>query len=151
MSRDRVIGIDGDLPWHHSADLKRFKQRTSGHTILMGRKTWESIGAKPLPGRRNIVISRRGVDEPVESYREIGEAFSACDDEDLWVIGGGQIYAAAMDRLNLLDVTLVPETPSPAGAVLFPEIDPRIWRKVSEEPLEGDPRLTSLVYLRSAD
>ncbi len=148
MNQDRVIGLDGNLPWHYPADLKRFKQRTLGHTILMGRKTWESIGSKPLPNRRNIVISRGGVSEDVECFDSIDNAFAACGDSDLWVIGGGQIYIAAMDRLNLLDITLVPDHVNTEGAVRFPTVDPAVWQLMYQEPLDNDPRLINTVYMR---
>ncbi|MGI9317478.1 MAG: dihydrofolate reductase, partial [bacterium] len=108
MNKDRVIGIDGSLPWHYSADLKRFKQRTMGSIIVMGRFTWESIGSKPLPGRRNIIVSRSGVDG-VECHNTIDSVMTACEGQDIWFIGGGQIYRAALHLLNLLDVTLVPD------------------------------------------
>ncbi len=149
MTHDRVIGLDGDLPWHYSADLKRFKQRTMGHAIIMGRKTWQSIGSRPLPGRRNIVVSRRGIPEEVECYRSIDTAMAACGDDDLWVIGGGQIYGAAMDRLNILDVTLVPDSVDAEGVVRFPVIDPSAWRKLGEETLEDDPRLINILYVNT--
>ena len=90
MNRDNIIGLDGKIPWHHSGDLKRFKRRTMGAAIIMGRLTWESIGSKPLPGRRNVVISRNPV-ENAECYTDICTATRACEGGDTWIIGGGQI------------------------------------------------------------
>lgn len=150
MNRDRVIGLDGRLPWHYSADLRRFKRRTMGCAIVMGRKTWESIGSTALPGRRNIVISRQGV-SGVECHGSIGEGLDACGDADAWIIGGGQIYEAAIPFLNLLDVTWVPDRVDTPGAVRFPPIDLRLWSMSTEEPLDGDPELLNTVYLRRRD
>lgn len=147
MNDDHVIGIDGDLPWHYSADLKRFKQRTMGTTIAMGRLTWESIGGRPLPGRRNIVLTRSQLDG-VETMDSIDGVLAACVDEDVWFIGGGQIYSAAMDRINLLDVTWVPDEIDSPSAVRFPEIVPAMWREVSRLPLADNPRLINSIFHR---
>jgi len=147
MNQDRVIGLDGELPWHYSADLKRFKRVTTGKTIVMGRLTWESVGSKPLPQRRNIVVSRKGV-EGVESYNTLQQALTACGQEDTWIIGGGQLYRAAFKYLNLLDVTWVPDQVNDENAVTFPEIDPAHWTLVKESPLEQDDRLINAIYLR---
>jgi len=149
MNEDRVIGVDGDLPWHYPADLKRFKQRTMGTTIVMGRLTWESIGCKTLPGRRNIVLTRSTIDG-IETMTGIDAVLRACPSEDVWFIGGGQIYRAAMDVLNLLDVTWVPDKVATATAVRFPEIDPHQWREVERTPLEGNPALVNAIYHRRA-
>ncbi len=147
MNRDHVIGVNGGLPWHYPADLKHFKQRTMGCALLMGRKTWESIGATPLPGRRNIVISRKGVPH-VECYRQIQDALAACAQRDLWIIGGGQIYSAALPHANLMDVTWVPDPVDSAEPVTFPRIDPHQWRIVKEVPLSDNPTLLNTIYLR---
>ena len=147
MNDDNVIGVDGGLPWHYSADLKRFKRQTMGSTIIMGRITWESIGSKALPGRRNIVISRNPVDG-CEGYNSIDLALSQCADDDVWIIGGGQVYQAAMDKLNLLDVTYVPDKVAAEGSIKFPQIDPRMWKQASSTRLEDDPRLVNRVYIR---
>ena len=147
MNKDRVIGLNGDLPWHYSADLKRFKRLTTGHTIVMGRLTWESIGSKSLPNRRNIVISRSTVDN-VECYTSINDALESCEYDDIWFIGGGQIYRAAFSLLNLLDVTWVPDTVQDPTAITFPEIPEHEWRLVDSSPLEEDPRLVNSIYHR---
>jgi dihydrofolate reductase len=148
MTRQRVIGLEGSLPWHYPEDLKRFKQCTLGHPIVMGRKTWQSIGSKPLPGRRNIVVSRRGISGEAECYPGVDAALDACGEEDAWVIGGGQVYRAAMPRLNLLDVTWVPDVIPPLGATTFPAIDRSSWRLQRECPLAGDDRLIHSIYVR---
>ena len=147
MTRDNIIGIDGGLPWHYSDDLKRFKQRTMGSAIIMGRVTWDSIGQRQLAGRRNIVISRSAL-PGVEHYNDIHQALDACLDQDLWVIGGGQIYRASMPWLNLLDITLVPDVIDRKAVVRFPEIDPRCWTVVEESILPGISGLTNTVYHR---
>ncbi len=150
MTRDRVIGVDGDLPWHYPADLRRFKERTMGCVVVMGRRTWESIGARPLPGRRNLVVSRSARGEQGEWFRELDAALDACGDADAWIIGGGQVYRAAMPRLNLLDVTWVPDLVSRPDAVTFPPINPADWAVVREAPLEDDSRLVNTIYKRRA-
>lgn len=148
MTRDRVIGVDGKLPWHYPEDLRRFKQRTMGCAVIMGRVTWDSLGRKPLPGRRNIVISRTGVDG-VECYNGVAAALDACGEEDAWVIGGAQIYQAAMAYIDLLDVTFVPDVVDGDDLVRFPEIDWGRWRVVSKEKLPGENELVSISYHRA--
>ena len=145
MTRERVIGVDGGLPWHYSEDLKRFKKRTMGCAVVMGRVTWDSIGRKALPGRRNIVISRAGV-AGVECYGSVEQAIEACQDRDLWVIGGGQIYRAAMGYLNLLDVTWVPDNIEIDDAVRFPQIDSSCWTAAEELALPCGKGLINVVY-----
>ena len=121
MSADRVIGVNNTIPWRHSADLKRFKALTTGHTVIMGRKTYESIG-KPLPNRRNLVVTRANI-AGVECFPSFDAAFAAADGQ-VWCIGGGQLYAEALKHADFVDVTYVPERPSVEGAVLFPAIPP---------------------------
>jgi dihydrofolate reductase len=141
VAKNGVIGRDGDLPWRLPSDLKRFKQLTLGKPVLMGRKTWESIG-KPLPGRPNIVITRDasfsapGAD--VVSSLEAGllaahrEAEKLGVDE-ICVIGGGQIYAQVFGRADILHVTHVEADVD--GDTRFPEIDPDVFEKAFEEPI----------------
>ena len=104
VSENGVIGKDNQLPWHLPADMKFFKQLTTGHTVIMGRKTYDSIG-RPLPNRRNVVISRK-VDftlAGVEVFESLGGALKSCIGEDeVFVIGGGTIYAKALD-LDVVD------------------------------------------------
>lgn len=136
MTRDRVIGIDGEMPWHYSEDLKRFKRRTLNSIVIMGRLTWESIGSKPLPQRRNIVVSRNDV-AGTESYQSVEDAVSACGNDDLWVIGGGQIYRQTLSLLNVLDITYVPDSIKSPDAVTFPEINANDWEVAEQSVLEG--------------
>ena len=106
IGKNRVIGNNGTLPWHISDDLKRFKRLTVGHTVLMGRKTYESIG-KPLVNRRNVVISTKQI-PGVETYGSVDAALAALvDQEKVFVIGGGQIYTQLLEKADQLYLTLV--------------------------------------------
>ena len=135
VSDNGIIGRDGDMPWRLSTDLKRFKALTLGKPVIMGRKTYQSIG-KPLPGRANIVISRQAgaIDQPdVHMAGSLAEAVSLAEEiarqkgeGEICIIGGGQIYAQAVDLADRLYVTHV-ET-SVDGDTLFPVIDPSLWR-----------------------
>ena len=136
MSENRVIGHDGDLPWKISADLKHFKTVTMGHPIIMGRKTWDSIG-RPLPGRENIVITRNPdfeVDGVVRAP-SVEEALNRCRDagaDKAMIIGGGQIYADVIDIADTIELTEVHEVVD--GDTVFPEIPSEVWREVAREP-----------------
>ncbi|MCC6395716.1 MAG: dihydrofolate reductase [Bacteroidetes bacterium] len=106
IARNRGIGAGGQLPWHLSDDLKRFKRLTTGHAVLMGRKTYESIG-KPLPNRRNVVLSRKPV-PGVETYATIPAALNALKDEEwVFVIGGGEIFSLLLEKADKLYLTIV--------------------------------------------
>ena len=138
ISDNQVIGRDGDLPWHLSADLRRFKRLTMGHHIVMGRKTFDSIG-RLLPGRTSIVLTRQA------AWSHDG-ALSACDletacqlagdDPEIFVIGGSQVYQLALPRVDRLYVTRVHATVE--GDTHFPEIDPAAWQLEDEEFHEAD-------------
>ena len=146
VTQDGVIGVDGKLPWRYSADLKRFKQLTLGTTIIMGRGTWESIGAKPLAGRRNIVITRSRLDG-VQCYTTIPAALATCTG-DVWFIGGGQLYTAALEFCDFIDVTQVPDKITTGKIIFFPELDPGVWQAEPMTPLAADPRLGHRRYYR---
>ncbi|MEK6248518.1 MAG: dihydrofolate reductase [Planctomycetales bacterium] len=138
MDRNRVIGRDGGLPWHISADLKRFKQLTMGQPIIMGRKTYDSIG-RPLPGRRSIVISRnRGyAAEGVEVVRNLDEALRLAESaEEVFVIGGSSIYELALSLTDRLCITQVAAEVD--GDTFFPEVDFQQWRMTAESAVEKD-------------
>ena len=140
MSRNGVIGRGNQLPWHLPADLKHFKQLTIGHTIIMGRKTWQSIG-RPLPERRSIVISRDPrFDAPGATVvTNLDEALAAAGDEaEVFVIGGAQVYRLALPRADRLYVTHI-EADVP-GDAFFPAIDPSQWTAVSREEHPVDER-----------
>ncbi len=123
MAENRVIGNAGAIPWHLPDDFKFFKATTMGHAILMGRKTYESIG-KPLPGRENIVLSRTMPDRPgVTVLRSLDELKEPTDGRDLFVIGGEEIYRLLLPRVQELYVTKVPQTIE--GDTRFPEFETR--------------------------
>ena len=135
VAENGVIGGSNTLLWHISEDLRRFKQLTTGHPVMMGRKTYLSIG-RPLPNRRNIVISRQ-TDlqiEGCEVFSSLEAAIAACREagaEQAFVIGGGEVYRQALplaDRIHYTRVFRAYE-----GDTTFPELDPAEWQKVSEE------------------
>ena len=139
MGLNREIGVDNQLPWHLPKDLKHFKEITSGHPIIMGRKTYESIG-KPLPNRTNIVISRKKhwFEEGILIVGSIKEAikFGQKIDEDIFIIGGGNIFEQTMDIADKLEVTEI-KTNIEADT-FFPKIEPKIWTKTDEVCHEKD-------------
>ena len=133
MARNRVIGASGRLPWHLPDDLKRFKKLTLGGSIVMGRRTHDSIG-RPLPGRRNIVVTRRAGASfaGCEVAHSLDEALAlAGDAPEVFVIGGAELYRLALPRADRLYLTLVDaEYP---GDTVFPELDPADWRETARE------------------
>lgn len=138
MARNRVIGIDNRLPWHLPGDLKRFRALTMGHSVVMGRRTWESIG-RPLPGRRMLVVSRTPGyrAEGCEVFASLDAALSACrGDAEVFVIGGEQLFAAAMPRANRIHLTVVEA--EFAGDTFMPAIDPGEWRETARTPFPAD-------------
>ena len=122
VAEDRAIGDKGNLLWHLSSDLKRFKAITTGHTIIMGRKTYDSLPNGALPNRRNIVISRQLKSlKDAEVYSDIDEALKATSDEDtVYIIGGGEIYNKTFPRADELHITLVYKS-YPEADTRFPE------------------------------
>ncbi|OBK09899.1 dihydrofolate reductase [Mycobacterium asiaticum] len=108
QSTSGVIGRAGSIPWHLPEDLARFKQVTLGHTVVMGRRTWDSLPARvrPLPGRRNIVLSRQQ-GFVADGAEVVGDLEQALTGEDTWIIGGGQVYALALPLANRCEVTEV--------------------------------------------
>ena len=133
MSSNRAIGINNTLPWHLSEDLKHFKSLTTGHTIIMGRKTYESIG-KPLPNRRNIVVTRNlnTFYDGVEIVHSLEDAFSiSSNDEEVFIIGGSNIYEQSLNLVKHLYITEI--TKAFEGDAFFPEIDKSLWTESSRE------------------
>jgi dihydrofolate reductase len=130
MSEDRVIGRRGQLPWHVPEDLKRFKALTMGHAIIMGRATHESIG-RVLPGRRNVVVSRTVTSLPgCEVYPSLEAALAGVQADPLpFVIGGAQLYAAALPVVTQLFVTKLAQR-VPDGDAHFPELASSAWKEV---------------------
>lgn len=132
--KKRGIGADNDLLWIRDlpADLKHFKDITTGSAIIMGRRTYESIG-RPLPGRQNIVISHSM--EPsvgIDVAYTLHEAYEAAKTDDVYVIGGGQIYSLAINNVERIIATEVQEE-FDAAQVFFPMIDPVTWKEISRE------------------
>ena len=141
IAENGVIGRDNGLPWRLSTDMKRFKAGTMGKPVVMGRKTWESFPRRPLPGRPNIVISRDAAyradgAETVTSLKDaltLARAKGRCmaGVDEIYILGGGEIYRQAIGIVDRLYVTHVLATFD--GDTRFPEIDPKIWREVSSE------------------
>ena len=151
MSKNRVIGVKNSLPWHISEDLKRFKRLTTGYPIIMGRKTFESIG-KPLPERRNIVISRNQnlKVQDVEVVKSIEDALKICSSENLiYIIGGEQIYNLAMPYANNIHLTEVNKEVE--GDAFFPEFDKKEWKEIARENSKDfiDTSYSFVEYIRS--
>lgn len=140
-AKNNVIGKDNQLIWKLSADLKRFKNLTSGHYILMGRKTYESLG-KPLPNRTHIIVSRNpgfSVAEGHYVFSSVEEAFIYCNKigvDNLFIIGGGQIYRDTINLCDKLEITEVEAEPE--GDTFFPEIDCEIWTETERESFPAD-------------
>ena len=146
--RNGVIGRDGDLPWRLRSDRQRFKAITIGKPCLMGRKTWESLPLRPLPGRLNLVLTRdqsyeaegmaKGalvcatLDEAIEIARETAEEDNV---DEICIIGGTALFEAALPRARRLYVTEVDAAPQ--GDARFPDFDPADWTEVSTEPHEA--------------
>jgi dihydrofolate reductase len=153
VSEDWGIGKDNELLWHISEDMKRFKKLTFGNTVIMGKKTWESLPRRPLPGRKNIVLTdipEECIDCSVTAY-SIEDALGKCNNEDeVFVIGGGSIYRQFMPIADRLYITHVHKN-APADAY-FPEIDPNTWKVVEREEYSenesGNIPYTYIVYER---
>ncbi len=138
IARNNALGKDNQLIWHLPADLQRFKRVTSGHHVIMGRKTYESLG-KPLPNRTNIIISRNkdfkadgcivknSLEEAIETARE---------DTTPFILGGAEIYKQAIETADLLDLTFVHHDFE--ADAFFPEIDPEIWEEISRQDFKAD-------------
>jgi dihydrofolate reductase len=137
LNHRRVIGNNGKLPWHISDDLKRIKRLTTGHTILMGRRTFESLG-KPLPNRRNVVLSSRSI-PGVETYKTIPEALDALKNEEkVFVFGGGKIFGQLLEKADEWLLTLVDQEAE--GDTFFPPYEHLIgtmYLLVGKEEHEG--------------
>ena len=140
QSRNGIIGRDGGLPWHISSDLKRFKAVTMGKPVIMGRKTWDSLPKKPLPGRQNIVITRqRGFTADGATVTAgVAEALAAAGDvPEVSVIGGGDIYRQFLPLAQRIHLTVV--NMDVDGDTKAPVLDPGEWRTVSSEEVGAGP------------
>jgi dihydrofolate reductase len=140
IGKNNELGKDNDLIWHLSADLKRFKKVTTGHTIIMGRNTFESIG-KPLPNRRSVIITRNTsyLQEGCDVVHSLEAAIELIKDEEAaFIIGGAQIYKETIEKnlADQLDITQVHQDFE--ADVYFPGIDTKVWKEVSREDFSLD-------------
>ena len=140
MTKSRVIGKDGALPWHLSEDLKLFRAHTTGNIVIMGRKTFDSIG-RPLPNRRNIVVSKSIREEDkvagVDYFPDLEHAIAASQEGDgrIFIIGGASIYHQMIDKADRLYISLVDGEFE--GDTYFPEIKDDVWKVTGTEPHNG--------------
>lgn len=141
VADNNIIGIKNGLPWNLPEDLKRFKEITTGKTVLMGRNTFLSIMnilKKPFPNRTNVVISNNHGDKVPEGvllYYDLEQALKDLSGKDVFVVGGTMIFSQMINRVDKLYITHVHQFPE--GDVSFPKIDPKIWKKVWQEDHAG--------------
>ena len=138
MASNRAIGLNNQMPWHLSADLKKFKQITMGSPILMGRKTYESIG-RPLPGRTNIIISRNSSYQQDNClvFDNVEKALASCQKHDeIFIIGGATFYEVMLAKSDTLYLTQIHKTFD--ADTFFPEIIPKEWKEVDREDITDD-------------
>jgi dihydrofolate reductase len=137
IGENNAIGKDNQLLWHLPNDLKHFKEITAGHSIIMGRKTFDSVG-KPLPKRRNIVVTRQDIQIPgCEVVRSIEDGLALCKGEgEVFIGGGAEIYRQAMPLTNRIYLTIVHK--SFDADTFFPELDMSVWQETSREDFEPD-------------
>jgi dihydrofolate reductase len=150
MAANRCIGKDNTLPWRLPADLRRFKQLTLGHTLVMGRKTYESIG-RPLPGRTIVVVTRQRdyAPEGVHVAHSLEQALELARGDEVFIAGGADLYRQTMDRLRRLYLTRLDRDYE--GDTFFPEVDLSGWRLVEEEhhpATATEPPFSFLTYER---
>lgn len=142
IAENGAIGKNGDLLCHLPADLKHFKEITMGHTIIMGRRTWESLPKGALPGRKNVVITRNTdfIAEGADVYHSLEEALQAtAEDEDRFIIGGGMLYTEAFPLTDVLHLTLL-HASFPDADTFFPAFNGDEWEEISREDDEADER-----------
>ena len=140
MARNRVIGANGAIPWRLPEELKRFKSLTLGHHIVMGRKTWDSIG-RLLPGRATVIVTRQpdfSVPGATVAHSFDGAVAACGGDSEIFVIGGAELYAQALPRAGRLYLTTVDA--DIAGDTLMPQFDLQGWREVSTSSFPADGR-----------
>ncbi len=154
-SKNLVIGRAGKMPWHIPEDLKLFKRITSGHVVIMGRKTYESIG-RPLPQRLNIVVSQQNLNLPaeirhassLEEALDLAHALEGPWGHEAFIIGGGQIYTQSLPIVDHIYMSQVPLDVE--GDTWYPEIDPNRFVVKSQETIDGTTPFTFTVYERKA-
>ena len=137
IAENGVIGRDNTLPWKLPADLQYFKKITMGHTIIMGRKNHEDIG-RPLPGRQNIILTRDSTYQAqgCTVVHSVDQAVACAEDEEVFIIGGAEIYRLFLPRADRLYITHIHQAVD--GNVTFPDYDSREWKLVSNEPHQPD-------------
>ncbi|WP_282339311.1 dihydrofolate reductase [Pseudomonas sp. PS02288] len=146
LAQNRVIGLDNKMPWHLPADLRHFKAMTLGKPVIMGRKTWDSLG-RPLPGRLNLVVSRQPnlLLDGAEVFPTLEQALLRAEQwareqgaDELMLIGGAQLYGQALDQADRLYLTRI--AASPEGDAFFPAFDEAQWACISsvEHPADGE-------------
>lgn len=140
MDRNRVIGLNNDLPWHLPKDFRFFKERTSGHTVIMGRKTYDSLDGA-LPNRKNVVVTRKNMTFPedveiITDLKKIPEWNKSNPNEELFVIGGGNIFEQVLPYADRMYITFIDETFD--GDAFFPEFNEEEWNITSREKGEKD-------------
>lgn len=142
VAADGAIGVKGDMPFHISADLKRFKRLTMGHPLVMGRRTFESLPGGALPGRRNIVITRNAsfAAEGAERAASLDQALDMCAGADrIMIIGGGQVYSDAIPLASSMHLTHI-HADAPGADTFFPTVDPSEWEVTETSEAATDPR-----------
>ena len=139
VARNLALGKDGKLLYWLPDDLKRFKALTTGHTIVMGRRTFESLPKGALPNRRNVVLSHSGQPFPgAETFASLQEALASCGaEEEVYVIGGASVYAEALPYAQRLCLTEIHHTPAAADA-FFPDFDKTVWQETAREQHAAD-------------
>lgn len=151
VSENRVIGKDGDIPWHYPEDLKHFKKKTMDHPVIMGSSTYRSLPEdfKPLPGRKNIVLTRSGVEvkESVNVANSLDEAWQIAEenDEKAFIIGGETIYEQTLDEADKLVITRIHEEFN--GDTFFPEWNKEDWKEIEREDRAN---LSFIEYIRES-
>lgn len=155
VAHHRVIGVNNTLPWHLPEDLRRFKSLTTGHTVVMGRKTFDSIVArlgKPLPNRHSVVLTRdqswrapQGFESQVQVIHDV-QAIRALSDEFVYVIGGAEVYAQTLALATSLDITEIDLEVT--GDAFFPEIDLTKWARNASSPMVSERDGLSYAFVR---
>lgn len=139
IAENYAIGKNNQLLWHMPADLKHFKQITTGHTVIMGRKTYDSVG-KPLPNRRNIVVTRQDIRiEGCEVVKSVDQALELCAGQhEVFIVGGAEIYKLALSKTDRIYLTIIHH--SFDADTLFPQINYKEWKETSREDHQPDER-----------
>ena len=129
MDQEKAIGKDGDIPWHYPEDMNHFKEKTTGYSVLMGRKTYESLPEdfRPLPDRENIVLTRSDPEfnESVKVVNSLEEAYQSAENEKLFIAGGASVYEQTLEDADRMILTRIPETHD--GDTFFPDWDEENW------------------------